>query len=57
MKKITLALLIIGGINWGLIGIANFNLVTAIFDSTMIINIVYIVVGMSALISIKYLTR
>ncbi|MFA5126857.1 MAG: DUF378 domain-containing protein [Patescibacteria group bacterium] len=44
-----LILLIIGGLNWGLVGLFDFNLVEALFGSVMIIaKIIYIVVGVSA---------
>ena len=50
MDWLALMLAIIGGINWGLIGAFNFNLVTAIFgDNTTVTRIVYIVVGLAAL--------
>ncbi len=44
-------ILIIGGLNWGLIGIFNFNLVTAIFGAYPAVGsiIVYILVAISAL--------
>ena len=42
-------LLIIGGLNWGLIGAANFDLVGKIFGVGTIADIVYILVGISAL--------
>lgn len=42
-------LLIIGGLNWGLIGIANLNLVDAILGGSGIDRIVYILVGLSAI--------
>lgn len=46
----TLILLIVGGINWGLVGIADFNLVAALFGAdSAISNLVYIIVGLSAL--------
>jgi len=50
LNIITLLLVIVGGINWLLVGIADFDLVAAIFgaDSTLA-NIVYILVGLSAL--------
>lgn len=50
LNLITLILTIIGGINWGLIALADFNLVTALFgaDSTLT-NIVYALVGLSSL--------
>ncbi|MGI5841172.1 MAG: DUF378 domain-containing protein [Patescibacteria group bacterium] len=45
-----LVLLIIGGINWGLIGLFGFDLVLALFGSVPIIaRIIYILVGVSAL--------
>lgn len=43
-------LMLAGGLNWGLIGLFNFNLVNAIFGSIpMLERIVYILVGISAL--------
>lgn len=46
----TLILLIIGGINWGLVGLADFNLVAAMFGAgSALTNIVYIIVGLSAI--------
>lgn len=50
LNLVTLILTIIGGINWGLIAVADFNLVTAIFgEDTTLTNIVYGLVGLSAL--------
>ncbi|WP_407307613.1 DUF378 domain-containing protein [Acinetobacter sp.] len=47
---IAYALTIIGGINWGLIGAFDFNLVAAIFgEMSMLSRIIYILVGLSAL--------
>jgi uncharacterized membrane protein YuzA (DUF378 family) len=55
---IAMVLLIIGGLNWGLVGIADFNLVAAIFgDNSAISRIVYILVGLSALWSIYTATK
>ena len=42
-------LLVVGGLNWGLVGIFNFDLVAAIFgDMSIVSRIVYILVGLSA---------
>lgn len=50
---IAMVLLIVGGINWGLIGLLNFNLVAAIFgEMSAITRVVYTLVGLSALYSI-----
>lgn len=47
---IALIILIIGGLNWGLIGFFHFNLVAAIFgDMTAIARIIYGLVGIAAL--------
>ena len=56
VDKIALALVIIGAINWGLIGIFNFNLVDTIFGEMSIISrIVYSLVGISGLWCIRLL--
>ena len=56
LKKICLVLIIIGAINWGLVGIFNFNLVDAIFGAMSVISrIIYILVGISGLWAIKLL--
>lgn len=56
IDKIALILVIIGAINWGLIGIFNFNLVDTIFGTMSIVSrIIYILVGISGLWAIKLL--
>ncbi len=51
MKKlnvISAIIMWIGGINWGLIGIANFNLIGFIFgDMPMLVRISYILFGLA----------
>ena len=50
LNKITLLLLIIGGLNWGLVGLFDFDLVAAIFGEMSVISrAVYVLVGASAL--------
>lgn len=57
MKKLILALLIIGGINWGLIGFFKYNLVDSIFgpDFFAISRIIYAVVGLAAIWAVTFL--
>ncbi len=46
---VAFVLLIVGGLNWGLVGLFQFDLVAAIFGvGSLISNIVYILVGLSA---------
>ena len=49
--KLALILLIIGGLNWGLVGIFGFNLVTSIFGAFPAVGtiIVYCLVALSAI--------
>jgi uncharacterized membrane protein YuzA (DUF378 family) len=50
LNVLTLALLVIGGLNWGLVGVANWNLVAFLFGSgSPLSRLVYAVVGLSAL--------
>lgn len=43
-------LLVVGGLNWGLVGFANFDLVASIFGSgAWLSRIVYVLVGISAI--------
>lgn len=52
MKKLDVVvavLLVVGGLNWGLVGIANFDLVATLFGTASILSrIVYGLVGLSA---------
>jgi uncharacterized membrane protein YuzA (DUF378 family) len=48
---IAIILLIVGGLNWGLIGVANFNLVEFLFGTGYLAKTVYSVVGASAVYS------
>ncbi len=62
LRTITLAILIIGGLNWGLVGLFQFDLVAAIFGvQTIPARIIYILVGLSALYQLTsynlFLTR
>lgn len=50
MDWVALVLLIVGGLNWGLVGLFGFNLVSAIFgEMSVLARLVYIVVGLSAI--------
>ncbi len=45
-------LLVIGGLNWGLVGLFDFNLVTFLFQKNVIEKVVYIAVGVAAIYQI-----
>ena len=54
-KKLTIIdwvafiLVIIGGLNWGLVGVMQYDLVYTLFGDGIISMIIYILVGLSAL--------
>ena len=51
LNKLSLILIIVGALNWGLVGIFNIDLVAMIFgDMTLLTRIVYSLVGISAII-------
>ena len=55
---VALVLLIIGGLNWGLVGLFSFDLVAAIFGSlTVISRLVYVLVGLAAVYAIYMAVR
>ena len=49
MDLLTFILVIIGGLNWGLVGLFKFNLVEALFGTGMLATIIYVLIGLSAL--------
>ena len=59
INMITLILLIVGGINWGLVGLFQFDLVAALFggQDAPLARVVYTLVGLSALWQILPLSR
>lgn len=59
LDKIALILAIIGGLNWGSIGLFRFDIVAALFggQTSMISRIIYALVGLAALWCISLIFR
>ncbi len=57
MNKLALILVIIGAVNWGLIGLFKFDLVASLFGgpASMLSRIIYSLVGLAGIYSIKFL--
>jgi uncharacterized protein len=59
--KVALTLVIIGALNWLLVGLFQWDLVSAIFggdairESSLLSRIIYTIVGLSGIYAIKYL--
>ena len=54
LDAITALLLVVGGLNWGLVSVAHFDLVAAIFgmkfgETSILSSVVYALVGLAAL--------
>ena len=51
VNTLTLVLLIVGGLNWGLVGVAGFDLVATLFgEGSVVSRAVYTLVGISAVV-------
>ena len=58
LYKVALAIAIIGCINWGLVGLLNFNLVEYLFgNATVLTRITYILVAISGLVTLGIFTK
>jgi len=59
LRNLALALIIIGAINWGLIGFFKYDLVSSIFGGTyaVISRIVFAIVGIAGLYAISFFFR
>lgn len=56
LQKVCLGLTIVGAINWGLLGLFNFNLVEAIFGvDALLTKVIYSFVGLAGIINIGLL--
>lgn len=58
LQRICLALVIIGAINWGLVGIFDFNLVSFLFkDGSVLTRIIYSIIGFCGIVNIVLLFK
>lgn len=58
LDNIVLILVVIGGINWGLVGFFNFNLVGSLFgDFSMLTRIIYSLVGVASIYAISFFAK
>ena len=55
--KTTLAIAVIGALNWGAVGLFGVNLVTMLFGDGMISRVIFTLVGLSGLSCISLLFR
>lgn len=56
LNLVAAVLVIVGAVNWGLVGIAKLDLVNALFGATIVSAIVYTLVGLAGLYQLVSLT-
>ena len=58
LDLVVLILLIVGAVNWGLVGLMNINIVSSTLgDGTMLAKVVYAIIGLSGLYAITWLLK
>lgn len=58
LDKIAILLIIVGGINWGLVGWLDYNLVDALFGvGSVLSRVIYALVGLASLYCIYTMTK
>jgi uncharacterized protein len=55
LEPVALFLMIIGSLNWGVLGLTDTNVLAEIFGTGTLTDVIYVVVGVAALISIPRL--
>ena len=58
LATVALVLLVVGGLNWALVGLFNVDLVATLFgDMTILSRIVYVLVGLAAVYALTLIPR
>lgn len=54
---ISFALVVVGAINWGLIGLFDENLIAKIFDDESLLDIIYVAIGVAGAIAVPRMLK
>ena len=58
INVVAVVLLVVGGLNWGLVGLFNFDLVAALLGTMSVLaRVVYVVVGISAVYTLMLIKK
>ncbi|KKQ80467.1 MAG: hypothetical protein UT01_C0011G0009 [Candidatus Daviesbacteria bacterium GW2011_GWA1_38_7] len=58
VNKVAMLLVLVGALNWGLVGLLNLNLVNILFGSMEVVErVVYILVGASAVLGLLNMSK
>ena len=57
LEPVWLALVVVGALNWGLVGLFEFNLVEEIFGAGTVADVIYVIVGIAGLMMVPRLVE
>lgn len=58
LNLVAMVLVVVGGLNWGLVGLLNFDLVATVFGvASTLTRLVYVLVGVSAVLVLPKLGK
>jgi uncharacterized protein len=55
LEPVWLALVVVGALNWGMVGLFEFNLVEEIFGAGTVADVIYVIVGIAGLMMVPKL--
>ena len=55
LEPMWLALVVVGALNWGMVGLFEFNLVEEIFGAGTVADVIYVIVGIAGLMMVPKL--
>jgi uncharacterized membrane protein YuzA (DUF378 family) len=55
LEPVWLALVVVGALNWGMVGLFEFNLVEEIFGAGTVADVIYTIVGLAGLMMVPRL--
>jgi uncharacterized protein len=55
LEPVWLALVVVGAVNWGLVGLFDWNLVEEIFGTGTVTDVIYVIVGVAGLMMLPRL--
>ncbi len=57
LEPVWLALVVVGALNWGIVGLFEFNLVAEIFGAGTVADVIYVIVGIAGLMMVPQAAR
>jgi uncharacterized protein len=55
LEPLALVLVLVGALNWGMVGLFDENVIANVFDDATVLDVIYVVVGVAALVLVPRL--